>query len=222
MSAHDSALAHHFDTLEQQHGAAILGMWAFLATEVLFFGGLFLGYTVNRAAYPKAFEVGSHHLDIVKGCVNTAVLIGSSLTMVLAVFAARHARREMLTGSLIATIVLGCAFLGIKSTEWTADWHERLVPGPHFDAERWTNAQIPAGQGEMFFMIYFSMTGLHAIHMIAGMAIIACYILPAWRGRYTADYYSPIEVLGLYWHFVDIVWIFLFPLFYLVGTRSSL
>ncbi len=223
-----SALRHHFDTLDQQRDASLLGMWAFLVTEVLFFGGLFLAYTIYRMSYPAAFAAGSHHLNIVLGCINTAVLIGSSLTMALAVFAAQQGNGRNVARFLLATMFLGTMFLGIKAIEWTHDYEESLIPGLAFDAKIWAHEGMPpleakqfAGEGELFFVLYFSMTGLHGAHMIIGMAVMAFYLRPAWHGRYSRDYYTPIEGLGLYWHFVDVVWIFLFPLFYLVGTRGS-
>jgi cytochrome c oxidase subunit 3 len=221
LSTEHPALVHHFDSLEQQRDASLLGMWAFLATEVLFFGGLFLAYAVYRASYPAAFERGSHHLDVTLGAINTAVLIGSSLTMALAVFAAQHGERRATAGYLASTIALGAVFLGIKAVEWTHDFDERLIPGLAFDPSRWVREGVSPGNAELFFVLYFGMTGLHAAHMIVGMCVIAAFVRPAWLGRYSQAYNTPIEGLGLYWHFVDIIWIFLFPLFYLVGTRSS-
>jgi cytochrome c oxidase subunit 3 len=215
------ALLHHFDSLDQQREASLLGMWAFLATEVLFFGGLFLAYTLYRHTYPDAFRVGSAHLNVVFGCFNTAVLIGSSLTMALAVAGAQRGDRRRVAGFMLATILLGGVFLGVKAVEWTHDYEEELIPGMAFSHERWSRAGVAPGHGELFFVLYFSMTGLHAAHMIVGMGVMTCFLRPAWHGRYSRDYYTPIEGLGLYWHFVDIVWIFLFPLYYLVGTREA-
>jgi cytochrome c oxidase subunit 3 len=209
------ALAHHFDNLEQQREATTLGMWVFLVTEVLFFGGLFLVYSVYRAWYPDAFAAASHELDIVLGTTNTAVLITSSLTMALAVHAAQLGQRKLLLMFLVFTMVLGTAFLGIKSIEYYHKFVEHHVPGPHFQFEReyFRHAQL-------FFSLYFLMTGLHALHMIIGLGIMTWMFIWAWRGVITSDYYSPIEISGLYWHFVDIVWIFLFPLLYLLGRHA--
>ncbi len=208
------AHAHQFDSAEQQHSAAQLGMWVFIAQEILFFGGLFCTYTVYRFMYPAAFAQSSHHLDVTLGCFNTAVLIGSSLTMALAVHGAQLGQRWMQVVFLLATIALGSIFLGVKTIEYGHKFHEHLVPGPSFlfagDAR---HAQI-------FFSLYFVMTGLHALHMIIGIGVLAVLTVLAWRGTYTSAYYSPVELTGLYWHFVDIIWIFLFPLLYLIGRHG--
>jgi cytochrome c oxidase subunit III len=212
---HHQALAHQFDSLDQQKEAATLGMWVFLVTEVLFFGGLFLTYAIYRGWYPQAFAAASHELDLTLGTINTAVLITSSLTMALAVHAAQLGRRTLLMTLLVATMILGSVFLGIKSVEYYHKFVEHHVPGPGFVFEREyaRNAQI-------FFSLYFLMTGLHAVHMIIGLGIMLVMLWWAWRGTVTAEYYSPIEISGLYWHFVDIVWIFLFPLLYLIGRHA--
>jgi cytochrome c oxidase subunit 3 len=226
-------VAHHFDDAEQQYTAAELGMWLFLATEVLFFGGLFCLYTVYRIWYHAAFVAGSHHLDIVLGSVNTAVLLTSSLTMVLAVHAAQINDRRGIVRYLMFTILLGVVFLSIKGYEYHEKFVEHLVPGRHFlltDAEnrppdshpalapsrttQSTNADI--GHTELFFSFYFAMTGLHALHMIIGIAILGVLAIAARRGSYSQEYFTPVEMTGLYWHFVDIVWVFLFPLLYLI------
>jgi cytochrome c oxidase subunit III len=208
-------LAHHFDTLEQQTEATTLGMWVFLVTEVLFFGGLFLVYTVYRHWYPDAFVAASHELDVTLGTINTAVLITSSLTMALAVHAAQLGRRNALMLLLAATMILGGIFLGIKSVEYYHKFVEHHVPGPafQFEKEYFRHAQI-------FFSLYFLMTGLHALHMIIGFGIMLWMLIWAWNGTITKEYFSPIEISGLYWHFVDIVWIFLFPLLYLIGRHA--
>jgi len=218
VSAPDTALAHHFDTLEQQHEANTLGMWMFLATEVLFFGGLFLGYLVYRDRFSQAFTVGSKELNLPLGAINTVVLICSSLTVVLTVHAAQTGRKTI-TLWLIATMLLGVAFLGIKAVEWTHDYHLGLIPGIHWRpgiTGIWAEHEIPERQGQVFFLIYFCMTGLHALHMIIGLGVFGALLYHASRGKYGPRYYTPIEVGGLYWHFVDIVWIFLFPLLYLI------
>jgi len=210
-----SALAHQFDSLAQQREAATLGMWVFLVTEVLFFGGLFLVYTVYRTIYPAAFAAASHELDVMLGSINTVVLITSSLTMALGVRAAQTGQRRLLLVFLIATMVLGATFLGIKGVEYYHKFVEHHVPGPGFvfEVEHARHAQI-------FFSLYFVMTGLHALHMIVGLGIMAVMLWWSWRGTITTEYYSPIEISGLYWHFVDIVWIFLFPLLYLIGRHG--
>ena len=212
---HHPALAHHFDTLGQQQEASTLGMWVFLVTEVLFFGGLFLTYCIYRSWYPAAFASASHELSLTLGAVNTAVLITSSLTMALAVHAAQTGERRRLMVFLVATMVLGGVFLLDKGVEYGQSFAHHHVPGPtfEFDGEYAKPAQI-------FFSLYFVMTGLHAVHMIIGLGIMAVMWWWAWNGTVSAEYHSPIEISGLYWHFVDIVWIFLFPLLYLIGRHG--
>lgn len=211
---HADRPAHHFDDLEQQRRAGTLGMWGFLITEVMFFGGLFTGYAYYRYRFTKAFEAASHHLDIVLGTINTAVLIGSSLTMVLAVHAAQTGHRKGIVRNLLLTILLGTVFLGIKAVEYGHKWHEHHVPGPHF---HWTQ-DANAGPAQLFFSFYFAMTGMHALHMVIGMGLIGVFAWLAHRGRFTPANYTGVENLGLYWHFVDLIWIFLFPLLYLMGA----
>jgi cytochrome c oxidase subunit III len=209
-------LAHHFDSLEQQTEATTLGMWVFLATEVLFFGGLLMVYTVYRTWYATEFAAASHTLDIRLGTINTAVLITSSLTMALAVHAAQLGQRKLIMLFLLATMALGAVFLGVKGIEYYSKFVEGHIPGPGF---RFEEPQY-ATHAQIFFSLYFLMTGLHALHMIIGFGIMLFMLGWTWRGSITAEYYSPIEIAGLYWHFVDIVWIFLFPLLYLIGGRG--
>ena len=210
----DTALAHQFDDLQQQREVATLGMWVFLVTELLFFGGLFLTYAVYRGWYPEDFAAASHELIVWAGTLNTVVLITSSLTMVLAVHAAESGHRRALILLLLATMALGCVFLGVKAFEYRTEYLEHHIPGSGFEfkADHFLHAQI-------FFSLYFIMTGLHALHMIIGLGIMAVMVWLSWRGRITPAYTNPIEVSGLYWHFVDIVWIFLFPLLYLIGRH---
>jgi cytochrome c oxidase subunit 3 len=203
---------HQFEDLGQQMEAGTLGMWVFLLTEIMFFGGMFTGYAVYRSAYSQGFAEASRHLDIMLGAINTAVLIGSSLTMALAVHAAQMGWRKALVGFLIATMLLGCVFLGIKAIEYSHKFHEHLVPGPGFHLEG-----SPMRGAQLFYCFYFAMTGMHALHMVIGIGILAVLTIEGWRGKYHSLYYSPVEISGLYWHFVDIVWIFLFPLLYLVS-----
>ena len=213
---HHPKLQHHFDDMEQQAEASTLGMWVFLVTEILFFGGLFMAYIVYRAAQPEAFQEASAHLDIFWGGLNTAVLIFSSLTMALAVRAAQTGlSRTVQVGWLVATMALGAVFLGVKVIEYAEKFEKRIVPGPNFDTTAWTH---PSGV-EQFYSLYFVMTGLHALHMIIGIGIMTVIAVMAWRRQFDARYYTPVEVSGLYWHFVDIVWIFLFPLLYLIGRH---
>ncbi|MCU0256915.1 MAG: cytochrome c oxidase subunit 3 family protein [Vicinamibacterales bacterium] len=212
-ATHHPALQHHFDTLEQQQAASTLGMWMFLVTEVLFFGGLFLAYTLYRSWYPDAWVAASHHLSVPWGAFNTVVLIVSSLTMALAVRAAQVGNRTHQMVFLVLTIVLGAAFLGVKAVEYADKFDHHLVPGPNFlfDDARYARA------AQIFFSVYFAMTGIHALHMVIGLGLLLWLLVKAHRGVFTAAYNTPVEMVGLYWHFVDIVWIFLFPLLYLVG-----
>jgi cytochrome c oxidase subunit III len=203
-----------FDDLRQQKSAATLGMWVFLATEVMFFGGLFLGYSVYRVYYPAAFAEGSRHTDLLLGSLNTFVLLCSSFTMAMAVHSAERGRRKAVVLLLLATIVLGLGFLALKFLEYAEHIGEGLSPGPsfHFPGEL-------APQVHLFFSFYFVMTGAHALHMVVGVAILSTMVVLTLLGRVTEEHYTPVEVTGLYWHFVDIVWIFLFPLFYLIDLH---
>jgi cytochrome c oxidase subunit III len=222
LAASSSPLAHHFENLEQQHEANTLGMWMFLATEVLFFGGLFTAYAICRWRFPVDFQAGSKQLIVWLGAVNTAVLICSSLTMALAIYSARIGKRTALLGFLAATMLLGSAFLGIKAVEYTIDYNERLIPGFRFDWNKTLKAEHSQGEpvnpqhAELFFVFYFVMTLLHAIHMVIGLGVLLVLLFLSIRGRYGPAHYTPLEVAGLYWHFVDIIWVFLFPLLYLI------
>jgi cytochrome c oxidase subunit 3 len=227
-SAEHEVLAHHFENLEQQHEAASLGMWVFLGTELMVFGGLFTGYTVYRWLYPEAFAAASRELNVWFGGVNTLVLLTSSLTMALGVRAAQTGRRHVLVRMLLLTALLGATFLVIKGFEYYADYRDDLVPGLAFDMddERWVPPEPVSGERalfpqhvKLFLVFYYVMTLLHALHLTIGIAILLVLAALAWRGRFTPDYYSPVDVGGLYWHFVDVVWIFLLPLLYLIGTR---
>lgn len=243
MSDHAGVLAHHFEDLEQQKDAATLGMWAFLATEVLFFGGAFVCYAVYRHWYREGFIAGSYAQNVLVGTINTVVLLTSSLTMALAVRAAATGNRKALVLFIALTIALGAAFLGVKAYEYTRDYHEGLVPGvatfhPAQEVRnKWAGngltvaagsppaagearhpsaAAIPLREVELYFVFYFVLTGLHALHMVVGIGVLGVMLDRARRGRYTAAYPTPVEIMGLYWHFVDIVWIFLFPILYLL------
>ena len=210
---HPPYLAHHFSDIEQQNESGTLGMWLFLVTEIMFFGGMFAMYAIYRFKYFEGFREGSHLLNVKFGAINTAVLIGSSLTMALAVRAAQMSSRKALILFLILTMVLGVAFIGIKLTyEWSADYEEHLVPWMGFHHPGPNEASV-----RLFFCFYFFMTGLHALHMVIGLGIMCVLLWMASRGRFDGGYFAPVEVSGLYWHFVDIVWIFLFPLLYLIG-----
>ena len=206
----EDVLGHHFDSLAQQRDANMLGMWAFLATEIIFFGALFAAYLVFRSAYPATFDAASSHLDPVRGTLNTAILLTSSLSVALAIHAAEARARRRLVMLLLVTIILGIIFLGIKATEYYTEYEEQLIPGLRFIWE----GDDPL-QARLFFSLYFIMTGIHALHMIIGIVVAAIMTWFAWRGFYAANP-MPVERFGLYWHFVDVVWIFLFPLLYLI------
>jgi cytochrome c oxidase subunit 3 len=262
---HSPRLAHHFDSHVQQFESNKLGMWIFLATEILLFGGLFCAYAVYRANHPEIFVYAHRYLDTTLGGINTAILIGSSFTMAWAVRAAQLGRQRALKVLLALTIVCAFGFLGIKFVEYEHKWKEGLLWGkryaPHaegrtepaaapaaavtatppagLNAEEHTlippPARGPAGLAvsdhadeqvhleqeapknvQVFFSVYFAMTGLHGIHVIAGMALLGWILLRASRGEFGPDYFIPVDLAGLYWHLVDLIWIFLFPLLYLI------
>jgi cytochrome c oxidase subunit 3 len=207
---HPPGLKHQFEDMEQQREAGSLGMWVFLVTEIMFFGGLFATYIIYRALYLPAFETGSRLLNVKFGAVNTAVLIAQ---------AGKKKTEQVMY--LVLTMILGATFLFLKfAFEWRADYNEHLVPGFHFIIRQDWGAAGP--HVPLFFCFYFFMTGLHAMHMIIGFGILSTLTVMAHRGRFNSEYYAPLEVSGLYWHFVDIVWIFLFPLLYLIGGRFAI
>ena len=210
-----SLVAHHFESMEQQREATTLGMWAFLVTEILFFGGLFISYMVYRNMFPTVFAEASHHLNVPLGAINTGVLLGSSLTMALAVHAAQEGRRAATLKFMAFTLFLGCVFLSIKGFEYAHKFEEHIFPGAGFmyDGPDARNAQL-------YFVLYFMMTGVHALHMIIGIGVLSVMMVFTARGKYSAEYNAPVEIFGLYWHFVDIVWIFLYPLLYLINVHG--
>jgi len=222
---HNPALLHHFATEQQQRDSASFGMWIFLATEVMFFGGLFCAYLIYRHWYFGDFAAASTSINAKLGGANTAVLICSSLTVVLAIWAAQTLRRSLMLLMLVLTMLFGAAFLGIKGIEYADKFHEHHVPGASFNFD---HEEIPNHPGqyaeprhaEIFFALYFIMTGLHALHMIIGLGIFSWLFWAAWKGRFTPEYHTPLEIGGLYWHFVDIVWIYLFPLLYLIDRHK--
>ena len=258
--AHHPALQHHFDTMGQQKEAAVIGMWVFLLTEILFFGGLFVAYMIYRVWYFDAFAEASRRLSLFWGGLNTAVLIGSSLTMALAVRAAQTNNRKWTVNWLVLTMLLGCVFLGVKVIEYEDKFANYEVPGPNYNwsyheqhaagapstalgasgehppASLAAGVEAPAAAAghrelaltpaqlqnttQIYFSLYFTMTGLHALHMIIGVGLMMVITWMAYKGRFDAEYYTPVEMSGLYWHFVDIVWIFLFPLLYLVERHQ--
>ena len=214
--AHAGVLQHHFEDLEQQKASSTLGMWLFIAQEVLFFGGLFTAYAVYRFLYPEAFAAGSHHLNVPLGAINTGVLICSSLTMAMAVHASALGHRKQIVVYLLLTVLLGSVFLGVKAVEYHDKFEHHLLPGPTFSADELHVHGEDARAAQIYYSLYFAMTGLHALHMIIGIPILLTLAWLAAAGRYGPDYNTPVELTGLYWHFVDIVWIFLFPFLYLI------
>ncbi len=222
-------VAHHFEDAPQQREAALLGMWTFLATEVLFFGGLFTAYVVYRWKAPVQVGLASHHLNVLFGCVNTCVLLVSSFLVALAVSEAQRGNARKVVQLLIGTIVLGVLFLGIKGVEWVIDYQEGLVPFagnwaiPGHDIESMEKLGVDSSQFSLykiFWVLYFFMTGLHGVHVIVGLGIFAVVAATVWRKRNTGGFVNMVEVTGLYWHFVDIVWVFLYPLLYLIDRHG--
>ncbi|MGI4828009.1 MAG: cytochrome c oxidase subunit 3 [Janthinobacterium lividum] len=221
---------HHFETEEQQREAGAFGMWLFLLTEIMFFGGMFFAYLLYRNWYYPAFAVASNQLSVTLGGINTAVLISSGFFMALGVWAAEVRNRTLLTLFLCLTMLFGVVFIGIKGTEWQDEYEKHHVPGLNYDISRFVNpAQyhlkedpLPpdmAQRTQVFFFLYFAMTGMHAVHMIIGLGLLVWLTFRAWRGEFSTGYVAPIENFGLYWHFVDIVWLFLFPLLYLINRH---
>ena len=233
---HPPYLRHHFESTEQQADAAGFAMWLFLLTEVMFFGGLFTAYLIYRNWYYPAFVSGSHQLNVVWGTLNTLVLIISSFTMAMGVWCAETGRRRGLVLSLSLTLILGLGFLGIKSIEYAEKIEKHHVPGFHYSLQSFLDPQSDravfseyhdkplmldmARHTEVYFSLYFLMTGMHAVHMIIGIGILAFMIFRARAGAYTAGHVTFVENFGLYWHFVDIVWIYLFALLYLISRHQ--
>jgi cytochrome c oxidase subunit 3 len=278
---HEPGLQHQFEDMGQQEESVSIGMWFFLAQEIMFFGGMFTAYLVFRSKYPMAFAAGSNHLDAFWGGLNTIVLIVSSLTMALTVYYAQHGKRNLQVILIVLTMIFGATFLGVKAIEYTDKYNHGLIPvaglnkrvpaDPSATHEEHTKPCWEVAHGEehtyinprgefewadcslakmasdgnylttaekigyfssgqldgdkfrdrvrIFFYLYFMMTGLHALHMIIGLGLMTWLLWTAFKGNYNADYYMPVEMSGLYWHFVDIVWIFLFPLLYLLGRH---
>lgn len=223
---HHPELDHHFADLNQQRDSATLGMWAFLVQEIMFFGGLVGAFFYYRSIHLDAFNAGSNHLDVVLGTFNTVVLIGSSFTMALCVRTAQMGQRKPTLGWLGATAALGFVFLGVKAVEYGQKFTHDLVPGRFFRADdvlshvsvpRGVELETFSGQIELFYGFYFVMTGMHALHMVVGAGLMVWVATAVWKGKVTRQRHAIVENFGLYWHFVDIVWIFLFPLLYLLG-----
>ena len=243
---HDPHLQHQFQDMDQQNESYVVGMWTFLVTEIMFFGALFLAYTIYRRENPAVFLEVHHHLDVTKGAINTMVLLTSSLTMAMAVYHAQMQDRKKQMMFIGVTILFAFTFLVIKGFEWEKKFHDQHVPGPNFHYVRGeggapiipdatpkatpvnvagsTAAMFPkdtvdpdfSGKAQLFFSLYFAMTGLHAFHVIIGILVMGTLFFMLMFKHPSVDYYMPVEMAGLYWHFVDIVWIFLFPLFYLI------
>ena len=249
--AHHPFLQHHFEDLGQQHDASNLGMWTFLATEVMFFGGVIGSYLVYRFTSPDVWGAASRHLNVTLATINTVVLLSSSLTMALAVYCGQAGDKKGQIRNLILTMVLGTLFLGIKGAEYYQEYRDHLIPGPSFRAEKLhlqteadpstlkpeearevavtrataMNLVMPLKtfverRAQLFYVFYFIMTGLHGAHMIIGLVMLSVMLQWARQGRFTAEYSNPLEVAGLYWHFIDIVWVFLYPLLYLVALHK--
>jgi cytochrome c oxidase subunit 3 len=207
-----SHLAHHFSTAEQQRDSAKLGLWIFLVTEVLLFGGLFTAYSVYRAWNPDMFFNAHKALDLTLGTINTIILISSSLTMALAIRSIQSNKREISLLFLIVTLLLAATFLVIKYFEYRHKFHLGQLPGKFY-----TYTGIQGTNPHIFFTFYFMMTGLHALHIIGGMSVMSWVAYRLSQNQFSSEYYTPVELIGLYWHFVDLVWIYLFPLLYLIG-----
>ena len=223
---------HHFATEEQQRESATFGMWLFLLTEIMFFGGMFFSYLIYRNWYYDAFAVASNQLSVPLGGTNTAVLITSGFFMALAVWASEVRKKGLLVIFLLLTMVFGTVFIGIKSVEYHEKWEKHHIPGAHFDTAEFVNPHAygineaplspdAATKTQIFFSLYFLMTGIHAIHMIIGLGILVWLTIRAHRGDFTMGYVAPIENFALYWHFVDVIWLFLFPLLYLINRHPG-
>lgn len=212
MANTSGTLAEQFDDMPQQLEASTLGMWTFLATEILFFGGLFMSYIVYRHTYPQAFAEASQHTKIIHGTINTALLLTSSFTMSLAIHAAQKGRNRPLLGFLLLTIFLGCCFLGVKGLEYKSDIDEHMVPGSHFTHD------LPV-QGQIFWFLYWLLTGFHSLHLAVGIGVLAVIAGLAWRKKFSIQYHNPVIISGLYWHFVDLIWVWLYSLLYIINRH---
>jgi cytochrome c oxidase subunit 3 len=209
------ALHEQFANPEQQRETASLGMWLFIVSEMMLFGGLFMAYTVYRMYYPQPFTAGSAGMNILLGAINTAVLICSSFTMALAVYSVQTGNRLMVNVFLLATMVIGCIFIAIKFTEYYEHYLDHKAPAVWFDS-----AGPGAGKVELFFIFYFVMTGLHALHMMVGLGLLGVTMLRNLAGQFSPEYTTPVEMAGLYWHFIDIIWVFLYAIFYIPGLHK--
>jgi cytochrome c oxidase subunit 3 len=209
-----NTIPEQFESAAQREEADSLGIWTFLSTEILFFGGLILSYSVYRVSYHPGFVEGSAHLYFWIGTINTFILLTSSLFMALAVHSIQDGDREKLRRYLALTFTFGAAFLGLKLCEYYLDYREHLVPSVNFDPTHFLHPR----SAELFLFLYFAMTGLHAIHMTLGLSALTYLYIRARRNDFSKAYHSPVRVVGLYWHFVDIVWVFLYPMLYLINN----
>ncbi len=208
---HEGPLHPQFENLDRQKDAARLGMWAFLGSEALLFTGLFALYAAYRTLYPDAFAAAASHNDVKLGTINTFILLTSSFTVALSVHEVRLGRARRAALLLLVSILLGFVFLGVKLTEYAEHFREGIFPGPSYRYEGLT------GYGpRLFFTLYFLMTGIHALHVTAGMGMLAWVMFGAWQHRYSPLYHTPLELGALYWHLVDVIWIFLWPCLYLM------
>jgi cytochrome c oxidase subunit III len=214
MTNNRAILYEHFSDIEQQRETSTAGIWVFIASEIMFFGALILAFSVYRFNYPQAFSEGAQELDVVLGAVNTAILFTSGLTMSLAAAANKMGARFLTILLLLITAVLGAVFLAIKGIEYHEDWTKGLFPGDGF---HWSGSNSPHVQ--LFFLLYFIMTGFHALHLLVGIGLVLVVAGLVLRGWIHEEHFMPLEVTGIYWHFVDMVWIFLFTLLYLVGGK---
>lgn len=212
VSGHPAHLHHHFSESEQQYESAKLGMWVFLLTEILLFGGLFLGYAVYRSWHPDMFFNAHLELDRFMGTLNTIVLISSSVTMALAIRSMQINRKNMTILYLVSTLAFAATFMVVKYFEYSHKFHLGQLPGKYY-----TYTGVEGTNPHIFFSMYFAMTGLHGIHVLAGMIVIGIVLWKTVKNKFSSVYYTPIEMTGLYWHLVDMIWIYLFPLFYLIG-----
>lgn len=212
-------LAHHFDTPAQQFDAAKIGMWAFLVQELLFFSGLFVAYGVYRSWYPEMFKAASHQLDKIMGATNTIVLLFSSFTAAMAVRSSQLGKRKATGNYLLVTIACACVFLVIKYFEYSHKFHAGLLPGrffhPHAAHLVANSPPLPPNTGS-FFSIYFMMTGVHGVHVLVGIGVLIWIFIRNARGDFSKEFFTPVDIAALYWHLVDLVWIYLFPLLYLI------
>jgi cytochrome c oxidase subunit 3 len=219
------SLQHHFANMEQQRESSTLGMWIFLVTEIMFFGGLFAAYLIFRIAYPDVWDMGSQHMEFWPGTINTVILLCSSFTVAWSVHAVQLGHHKLTAILLLITVLMGCGFLVVKAHEYRNHYEEGTVPGPFW---HYNTVHNPDGttrpaphQLQLFFYLYFVMTGLHALHVTIGVVLLAIIAFFAWTGKYNAEYHNPVHISGLYWHFVDLVWIFLFPLLYLISNKHT-